>query len=89
MARKPTQVSVYRHLAMDRKYKLHFMTFRPVPPIALTRIKRLMSTFSARKPPAPRVKLDFTAESPKIVEFLVKNGVSGQGSAGMVATMRR
>jgi len=45
-----------------------------------------MSTFSARKPRAPSVKLDFTTESPKIVEFLERNGVSGQASAGIGGT---
>jgi len=46
-----------------------------------------MSAFSARKPPAPSTKPDFTAGSLNIVEFLEKNGVSEQASAGMVGSL--
>ena len=38
-----------------------------------------MSTFSARKPPAKRTKLDFTEESNKIIEFFVMKWSVGAG----------
>jgi len=38
-----------------------------------------MSTFSSRKPPAPRTNLDFIAESYKKIEFLEKKWSVGAG----------
>jgi hypothetical protein len=55
---------------LDIKYFYVFSGMSKIHPVHQLLIKRLMSTFSALKPaPTPSVKLDFNAESIKIVEF--------------------